>query len=164
MRILGIDPGIALVGYGILDVEGSRLRCQEYGCITTEANTPLDERLLIIDRELGQIIEEFQPDEMAYEELFFYRNKKTAIKVAQARGVEVLAGARRQLPLYEYTPMQVKQAITGYGQAGKRQVQLSVKALLSLEDIPKPDDAADALAVAITHAFGQRFKEINRMK
>lgn len=163
MRILGIDPGLALVGYGVLDFDGSHLLCREYGCLTTEAHTPLPDRLLVIDREMKKLLDEFQPDEMAFEELFFYRNKTTAIMVAEARGVEVLAGASRQLPLYEYTPMQIKQTITGYGQAGKEQMQRSVQALLRLDQLPKPDDAADALAVAITHAFGQRFKEENRM-
>lgn len=164
MIILGIDPGIALVGYGVVQYEGNTIRCLEYGCIETFAHTPIGERLEIIDRELNQIIEEHHPDEMAFEELFFYSNKTTAMMVAQARGVEVLAGIRHGLPIYEYTPMQIKQALTGYGRAGKLQMQQSIQQLLRLSVLPKPDDAADGLAVAVCHAFGQRFKEQNRMR
>ena len=164
MRILGIDPGIALVGYGVIDFDGNRLRCLEYGVIETLAHTPLAERLLIIDREMEQLIKEFHPGEVAFEELFFYSNKTTAIMVAQARGIEVLAAIKAGLSLYEYTPLQIKQAITGYGRANKLQIQRSVQALLRLNELPKPDDAADGLAVAICHAFGQQFKEENLMR
>ncbi len=164
MIILGIDPGIALVGYGVISFDGNRIRCLEYGCIETKANTPITERLAIVHRELDIIIKEFQPDEIAFEELFFYKNKTTAIMVAQARGVEILTAIENNVPIYEYTPLQIKQTITGYGRATKEQMQRSVQGLLRLSDIPKPDDAADGLAIAICHAFGQRFKEQNLMR
>ncbi len=163
MIILGIDPGIALVGYGVIRYDGNRISCLEYGCIETKAGISLPERLGIIYREMDAIISQFKPDEVAFEELFFYQNKKTAIMVAQARGVEILACQSRGLGIFEYTPLQIKQAITGYGRANKLQIQQSVQALLRLDCLPKPDDAADGLAVAICHAFGQRFKEAERM-
>lgn len=164
MIILGIDPGIALVGYGVVSFEGSSLKPLEYGCIETPAGMPIGKRLEIIDREMNALIEEHQPDEIAFEELFFYQNKTTGIMVAQARGVEVLCGVRRGIPLYEYTPSQIKQAVTGYGKAEKLQIQKSVQMLLRLSELPKPDDAADGLAVAICHVFGQRFKAQNEMR
>lgn len=164
MIIIGIDPGIALVGYGVIYFDGNRLKCIEYGCIETFAHTPITDRLSTIHREMASIIQEFKPDEIAFEELFFHQNKKTAIMVAQARGVEVLTAIEHQIPIYEYTPLQIKQAITGYGRAGKEQIQRSVQALLRLDQLPKPDDAADGLAIAICHAFGQRFKEENLMR
>ena len=164
MIILGIDPGIALVGYGVISLEGNRLKCLEYGCIETKAHTPIAARLEIIDREMEKLITQFRPQEIAFEELFFHQNKTTGIMVAQARGVEVLAGVRHNLDLYEYTPAQIKQAITGYGRANKLQMQRAVQQLLRLSELPKPDDAADGLAIAICHAFGQRFKEANRMR
>ncbi len=163
MIILGIDPGIALVGYGVISYDGNRISCLEYGCIETKAGISLPERLGIIDREMNAIISQFKPDEVAFEELFFHQNKKTAIMVAQARGVEVLACQKNGLGIFEYTPLQIKQAITGYGRANKLQIQQSVQALLRLDCLPRPDDAADGLAVAICHAFGQRFKEAERM-
>lgn len=164
MILLGIDPGLALVGYGVIALEGGKLRPLEYGCIETLAGTPLPERLAIIDREMGQLIDDYKPDQMAFEELFYYRNKTTVISVAQARGVEILAGIKRGLPIYEFTPPQIKQAVTGYGRANKLQIQRSIQALLNLTELPKPDDAADGLAVAMTLAFSQRFKENYRME
>lgn len=164
MIILGIDPGIALVGYGVIDYDGNHLRCLEYGCISTPAGTPLPDRLLIIAKEMDQIIDQFQPDEVSFEELFFYHNQKTAIMVAQARGVEIYCAKKKQIPLYEYTPLQIKQSITGYGKANKIQMQKSIQSLLHLSELPVPDDAADGLAAAICHAFGQRFKEEYRME
>ncbi len=164
MKILGIDPGIALVGYGVIQFEGSKLTPLEYGCIETLAHCPLPDRLGIIYDELNALIDHYQPDQMAFEELFYFRNQKTVIPVAQARGVEVLCGRRHGLPLYEFTPPQIKLAITGYGRANKLQIQRSVQKLLQLDLLPKPDDAADGLAVAITLAFSQRFREQYRME
>ena len=163
MRIIGIDPGIALMGFGIIDLVGSEIKYLSHGVIESGPELSMPERLRKIDRELEQIIRICRPDEAAFEELFFYNNKKTGIMVAQARGVEVTAFSRRGISLYEYTPAQIKQAVTGYGRAEKKQIQETVRLLLGLEDIPKPDDAADGLAVAICHAFGQRFKEGQRM-
>lgn len=159
MIILGIDPGIALVGYSIVEFIGNRYRALEYGCITTDASLSCPERLQIIYRELTDIIEKYKPDDFAIEELFFNKNVKTAITVGQARGVQILAGINSGLPIYEYTPLQIKQAVTGYGRADKRQVQEMVKLLLNLKEIPKPDDAADALAVALCHGSSINFKD-----
>ncbi len=164
MIILGIDPGIAIVGYGIIEAKGSAIKLLEYGCITTSSKSSLPNRLSFIMQEMKSIINEFKPDEMAIEELFFNKNVKTAIQVAQARGVEVLAGVEAGMEVYEYTPLQIKQAITGYGRAEKRQVQEMVKTILNLNDIPKPDDAADAVAVAICHSFTNKFKDLYKMK
>ncbi len=152
MRILGIDPGIAIVGYGIIEHVGNRFKVIDYGSIQTKAHTPLTERLQIIYTELRQLIYEHKPDCMAIEELFFNNNAKTAITVAQARGVIILGGVNEGLTVSEYTPLQVKQAVTGYGRADKNQVQQMTKALLGLDKVPKPDDTADALAIAICHA------------
>lgn len=163
MRILGIDPGIAIVGYGIIDIKGSSISMVEYGCITTSSKSNLADRLFFIKNEMTDIIEEFQPEEMAIEELFFNKNVKTAITVAQARGVEILAAKMKGLEIYEYTPLQIKQALVGYGRAEKEQVQEMVKMVLSLSDRPKPDDAADALAVAICHSFSHRFKDLFKL-
>lgn len=163
MIILGIDPGIAIMGYGLIDVEGSRIRVIENGVLTTSSKTPTPERLKILYDNLDQIITEYKPDEYAIEELFFNQNVKTAILVGHARGVQVLCAEDNNLPIYEYTPLQIKQAITGYGRASKKQMQLTVSTLLNLKEIPKPDDAADALAVALCHALSQRFKEQFRM-
>lgn len=164
MIYLGIDPGIAIVGYGLIDVEGSSIKLLEYGCITTSSKSPLPKRLSFIMEEMRSIIKEFKPDEMAIEELFFNKNVKTAITVAQARGVEVLAGVEAGLGVYEYTPLQIKQAIVGYGRAEKIQVQETVKTILNLNDIPRPDDAADAIAVALCHSFSSKFKELYEMR
>lgn len=150
-RILGVDPGIARLGYGVVDVEGSSLRCVTYGCIETHAQTPLPVRLQTIFRELTDLIQRHSPAVMAVEELFFNRNTTTAFTVGQACGVALLSAAEQSLAIAEYTPMQVKQAVTGYGRADKQQIQQMVKLLLGLVDLPKPDDAADALAIAITH-------------
>lgn len=164
MRVLGIDPGLALVGYGVVDFEGSRLKVLECGCIQTLPSSTLPERLEIIEEQLDRIIKEFRPDDVAMEELFFNQNKTTGIQVAQARGVQILTCTKNGLPIYEYTPSQVKMAITGYGRASKRQMQESIKRLLRLDAIPKPDDAADALCIAVSHCFGNRMKEMMRMK
>lgn len=164
MIILGIDPGLALVGYGVIEYDGNRIRSLEHGCITTPANTPIDRRLKTIYDEMCALIDQYQPDEMAFEKLYFNQNKTTGIQVAHARGVQVLAGVNKGLEIYEYTPSQIKQAVTGYGKATKMQMQQSIQMLLRLTSLPKPDDAADGLGVAITHCFGQRFKEMNRMR
>lgn len=164
MIILGIDPGIAIVGYGIIEVVGSSIKLLEYGCITTSSKSPVPKRLSFIMKEMSSIIEEFKPDEMAIEELFFNKNAKTVINVAQARGVEILAGIEAGLPIYEYTPLQIKLAIVGYGRAEKIQVQETIKTILRLNEIPKPDDAADAIAVAVCHSFSRKFKELYEMR
>ncbi|MDU7163469.1 MAG: crossover junction endodeoxyribonuclease RuvC [Anaerococcus vaginalis] len=163
MVILGIDPGIAIMGYGVLEVKGNIYKVLENGVITTSAKTKTPERLKILYNNLDDIIKEFKPDEFAIEELFFNQNVKTAITVGHARGVQVLCAQINNLPIYEYTPLQIKQAITGFGRANKKQMQETVTTLLNLSEIPKPDDAADALAVSLTHAFSQRFKEQFRM-
>lgn len=151
MRILGIDPGTAIVGYGIVDYVEKEYKTIDYGCIFTDKGLNLDERLLIIYDELDLLIKKFKPDALAIEELFFFKNSKTVISVGQARGVIVLAGMKNNLSIKGYTPLQVKMGITGYGKADKKQVQSMVQKILKLDTIPKPDDAADGLAIAITH-------------
>lgn len=152
MRILGIDPGVATVGFGIITSERGRQQMVQYGAITTSAGLPLATRLLQIANDVEQLIRQFQPDEIAVEELFFSKNITTGIAVAHARGVILCTAERLQIPVYEYTPMQVKQAVVGYGLAEKHQVMDMTKRLLKLKAIPRPDDAADALAIAICHA------------
>ncbi|EJY56308.1 crossover junction endodeoxyribonuclease RuvC [Alicyclobacillus hesperidum URH17-3-68] len=151
-RIMGIDPGLARLGYGVIERAGGKLRQIVYGCVETPSHVPLPQRLQQIYQELTVLIDAYRPHVLAVEELFFNRNTTTAFTVGQARGVALLAGANADLAVFEYTPMQVKQAVTGFGRADKQQVQQMVKILLSLSAIPKPDDAADALAVAIAHA------------
>jgi crossover junction endodeoxyribonuclease RuvC len=152
LRILGIDPGIAIVGFGFIDKIGSKLVPVQYGSIQTEAHTDPVLRLKEVYDATVQLIEKYKPDAMSIEKLFFNRNVTTAFAVSQARGVMILAGAQAGLPVAEYTPLQVKQAVVGYGKAEKHQVQEMVKVLLKLSAVPKPDDVADALAVAICHA------------
>lgn len=152
MVILGIDPGYAIVGYGVIKYEGGKMSVVDYGKITTEANIPLSKRLKLIYDSLTQLIETFKPDVVAVEELFFNSNVKTAIAVGHARGVIILAAANKNIKIAEYTPLQIKQAVVGYGRADKNQVQQMVKMFLKLKEVPKPDDTADALAVAICHA------------
>jgi len=152
LRILGIDPGLATVGFGFVDKEGSRLSPIQYGCITTEADTDQAVRLKEIYETALALIDKYKPDAMAIEKLFFNKNVTTALTVGQARGVLVLAAVQRGLEIAEYTPLQVKQAVVGYGKAEKRQVQEMVRMFLNLVTVPKPDDVADALAVAICHA------------
>jgi len=151
MLVLGIDPGLAITGYGLVEGDGQNLALVEYGVVRTPAKTPTADRLVQLHTELGQILAETKPDEAAVEELFFSTNARTAILVGQARGVALLTLAEAGLPIAEYTPLQIKQAITGYGQADKAQVQEMVRLLLGLVEIPRPDDAADALAVSICH-------------
>ena len=152
MRILGIDPGVAIVGFGLIETERSAVRMLQYGAINTSAGLPLATRLVQIEQDLTQLIRQFQPDEIAIEELFFSKNITTGIAVAHARGVILCTAEKLHLPIYEYTPMQVKQAVVGYGLAEKKQVMDMTRRLLKLKAIPRPDDAADALAIAICHA------------
>lgn len=151
MIILGIDPGYAIVGYGVLDYDGNKFKVIEYGAITTDASMDMFDRLKSIYDDLNTVIHRTKPDFMAIEELFFNNNQKTAINVAQARGVLLLAAMNNNIKIAEYTPLQVKQAVAGYGRADKNQVQQMVKLLLGLESVPKPDDTADAVAIAICH-------------
>ena len=153
--ILGIDPGTALTGFGLVHEQDDELKLVECGCIRTASTLPMPERLRLIAEDLEQLICEYQPDEVAVEQLFFFRNVSTAISVGQARGVMLVTACRAKVAIFEYTPLQVKQTVTGYGRADKKQVQEMVKMILGLKAVPKPDDAADALAIAITHArFG----------
>jgi len=151
LKILGIDPGLATLGYAVVEKNANSFQKIDYGTITTAASMKNVNRLKKIFNELNILIEKHSPEHMAVEELFFNKNVKTAIKVGQARGVILLTGAQANLEVDEYTPLQIKQAVVGYGRASKMQVQQMVKALLGLEELPKPDDAADALAVAICH-------------
>ena len=152
MVILGIDPGIATVGFGIITAEGSVHKPVRYGVVSTAAGLRLSVRLAQIYDDVSELIKTFKPDAIAIEELFFNTNQKTAVSVAHGRGVIILAGERMGIPMFEYTPLQVKQAITGSGRADKRQMMDMVKRLLNLKDVAKPDDASDALALAICHA------------
>ncbi|HBB71278.1 MAG TPA: crossover junction endodeoxyribonuclease RuvC [Ruminococcus sp.] len=157
MRILGIDPGYAIVGFGVLDYDGVRFTPVRYGAVTTEAHTPFDLRLLTIHRDLEELFRTYDPDCMAIEKLYFTNNQKTGIDVAQARGVTVLSAASRGIPIAEYTPLQVKVSVTGYGKAEKPQIMEMTRQILGLAQIPRPDDAADALAIAICHGHTVRF-------
>lgn len=152
MVILGIDPGVATIGFGVLRAERGKNTLLQYGVITTPAGIPLSQRLVQIDRDMEQLIRQFKPDEMAVEELFFSKNITTGIAVAHGRGIILLAAEKLGVPVFEYTPMQVKQAVVGYGAAQKRQVMLMTQRLLGMKEVPKPDDAADALAIAICHS------------
>ena len=151
IRILGIDPGYAIVGYGLLDYDNMSFRVVNYGAITTAAGLPFEKRLAEIYDDMCSILDMFHPDCVSMEKLYFNTNITTGIDVAQARGVTVLSCAQRGIPIYEYTPLQVKAAVTGYGRAGKRQMQEMTRSILRLKAIPKPDDAADALAIAVCH-------------
>lgn len=156
MRILGIDPGLATVGWGVIDVINGKPNPVAYGVILTPKDNKFADRLMIIEEDLNSLIDKFKPDEIALEELFFNDNVKTAINVAHARGVILITCIKKCGKLYEYTPLQIKQALTGYGRAEKRQIQEMTKTFLNLPKIPKPDDAADALAVALTHSQTNR--------
>ena len=152
MLILGIDPGFAIVGFGLVETAGGRQRLVNCGAITTPAGDPLPARLLQIANDMDLLLEQFKPEAMAVEELFFNNNITTGIGVAQARGVILLAAEKRGVPIFEYSPSQVKQAVVGYGKAEKRQVMDMTRRLLGLAAPPKPDDAADAVAIALCHA------------
>ncbi len=150
-RILGIDPGFALVGFGIVDENSGNLCAVDYGVISTDKSENFALRLQKIYNGVLQLIDTYHPDAIAIEELFYFKNQTTVIPVAEARGVIVLAGKQKNVQMFEYTPLQIKQALTGNGRAEKKQVQFMVKNILGLEKIPKPDDSADAVAVALTH-------------
>jgi len=158
MIILGIDPGIARCGWGVVEVKGSKLEAKGYGCIETQSSMDVSLRLAAIYKEISRLIKQYSPEEMAVEELFFNTNAKTAFVVGQARGVVLLAGAEHKLKNFIYTPLQVKIAVTGYGRAEKMQVGKMVQTILSLEKMPKLDDTTDALAIALTHAFSRKMK------
>lgn len=163
---MGIDPGIAIVGFGFIDKQGSRLVPVQYGCIQTEAHTDGALRLKMVYDATVQLIEKYKPDAVAIEKLFFNRNVTTAFTVGQARGVMMLAAVQQGIAIAEYTPLQVKQAVVGYGKAEKKQVQEMVRMFLNLSAVPKPDDVADALAVAICHAhtstLQQKINEVTK--
>jgi len=164
LRILGIDPGLATMGYGIIESNGDKHKLIQYGVLTTQAGQPTPQRLRSIFIGVQQLMDTFHPEEVAFEELFFSKNITTGMAVSAARGVALVAVANRTENLYEYTPMQIKQAVTGYGGADKHQVQHMVRMLLHMQEIARPDDAADALAVAITHANSQTAKHLFRIK
>lgn len=151
MIILGIDPGVATIGFGVVRAERQKNTLIQYGVITTPPGIPLSHRLLQISNDMEELIRQFKPDEMAVEELFFSKNITTGIAVAHGRGVILLAAEKLGVPIFEYTPMQVKQSVVGYGGANKKQVMLMTQRLLNMKKIPRPDDAADALALAICH-------------
>lgn len=158
MRIIGIDPGYAIVGFGIIEYNKASFSTVQYGAITTPADMDFNSRLKVIYDDLSSILDSFKPDFLAIEKLYFTSNQKTAIAVAEARGVTLLAARQRDIPIYEYTPLQVKQSVTGYGKAIKKQVQEMTKRILNLPEIPKPDDTADALAIAVCHAHSYNSK------
>ena len=164
MRILGIDPGFAIEGFGVLDYNNNKFKTIDYGVITTDKDMEFSKRLKHLYDCTCALIEKYKPDYFSVEELFFNTNVKTAIAVGHARGVIFLAAENNGIPVYEYTPLQIKQAISGYGRADKQQIQSMVKMLLNLEKIPRPDDAADALAVAICHAHSYRLNSFSGVK
>lgn len=159
MRILGIDPGFAITGYSILDYQGNKFKLIDSGAITTKAGVSFPIRLTKIYDDLNIIIDKYKPDAISVEELFFNNNAKTAINVAQARGVILIVGCKKCIPTFEYTPLQIKQAVTGYGRADKMQVQKMVKAILNIETLPKLDDTTDSMAAAICHAHSAKFSQ-----
>ncbi|MDE5994653.1 MAG: crossover junction endodeoxyribonuclease RuvC [Oscillospiraceae bacterium] len=152
MIILGIDPGYAIVGWGVIEYNANRFSVLDYGAVTTQAGTPFNDRLKMVYDGIDSIMKRFSPQALAIEKLFYNTNAKTVIDVAQARGVINLAAVQNNIPIFEYTPLQVKQSVVGYGRAEKKQVQEMTRVILKLEKIPKPDDTADALAMAICHA------------
>ena len=156
MRIIGIDPGTGILGFGVIEVTASKIKMVDAGVIKTPAHTPLDVRLEEIFDGLTEIIKETKPDVMSIEKLFFSQNVTTAMSVSHARGVAMLTGRKAKMPIHEYTPQQIKQTLTGYGKADKKQVQEMVRLQLGLKEVPKPDDCADALATAITHSLMSR--------
>ena len=156
MRILGIDPGTGITGFGVIDVAKGKYRLIDAGVVRTPAKTPMQERLETIYDNISEIIREHQPQVMSIEKLFFAQNVTTAMTVSQARGVVLLCGQQAKMQIYGYTPLQIKQTVTGYGKAEKSQVQEMVRVLLGLSEVPKPDDCADAIAAAITHAMHTR--------
>ena len=165
MKILGIDPGYAIMGWGIIEKKGNSLIPIAFGSITTDKDVAMPDRLKTLYSELMNVIAEYEPDEASIEELYFNNNAKTAIFVGEARGVALLACTNSSLPIYEYTPLQIKTSLTGFGRAEKKQIQLMVTKILALKEIPKPDDIADALAAAICHSYsGEAKKKLYKMK
>ena len=164
MIILGIDPGLATLGYGVIEAEGQNRRLIQFGTLTTPAGQPMPQRLRAIFQGMNQLMDIYQPDDVAFEELFFSKNITTGMAVSAARGVALVAVVQRTDNLYEYTPMQIKQAVTGYGGADKHQVQQMVRMLLNMREIARPDDAADALAVALTHANSMHMKKMFKIQ
>ena len=164
MIVLGIDPGYALMGWGVVEANGSQMKLLGYGCIETKAGTPMQHRLRTLQLGVRDLTLMYRPDEVAFEELFFAQNVTTALMVGAARGAAIIAAAEYTENLYEYTPMQIKQAVTGYGGADKHQVQHMVKMLLGMKEIARPDDAADAIAVALTHANSMHMKKMFKIQ
>lgn len=160
MRILGIDPGFAITGYSIIDYIGNKFKLIDSGAVTTKAGVSFPLRLEKIYDDLSMLIDTYKPDAMSVEELFFNNNVKTAINVAQARGVVLVVGRKKNIPTFEYTPLQVKQAVVGYGRADKMQVQRMVKTILKVDKLPKLDDITDSMAIAICHAHSAKFAEM----
>ena len=160
MIVLGLDPGTAITGYGLVQEDDGQAVALAYGAITTPSNLPLPDRLKLIQIDLAAVIEQYRPDQSAVEQLFFNKNVRTALAVGHARGVVLLTLAQANIPIYEYTPLEVKQAVTGNGRADKAQVQHMVTLLLSLSKIPKPDDVADALAIALCHLHSAKLKAL----
>jgi len=158
MLVLGIDPGTAITGWGLVSREGGELALVDYGTVRTSRDASLPQRLQVLYRELGQVISSHQPSAVAVEKLFFNKNVRTAMTVGQARGVVLLAVAEAGLPVHEYTPLEVKQSVCGYGRASKEQIQKLVQMLLGLDSIPQPDDASDAIAIAICHIHSSRLQ------
>ena len=166
LRIIGIDPGYATIGFGILDYDGRSFSVVNFGAITTTPNQPFPERLQTIYRDMRELLDVYKPEDLSMEKLFFNTNHTTAIDVAQARGVIMLSAADALVNIYEYTPLQVKNSVVGYGRAEKRQVQEMVRSILNLKEVPKPDDTADALALAVAHghyASSAAFGEYSRL-
>lgn len=161
MVILGVDPGIGRCGWGVIETQGSKIIPLEFGCIETEPNSKIENRLFIISSEIKKIIKEFDPEFLSIEDLFFGTNGKTAFMVGQARGVILLSAGENKIPTFVYTPLQVKIALTGYGRADKNQIAQMVKLLLKLDKIPKIDDTTDALAIALTHAFSAKMGKLS---
>ena len=164
MIILGIDPGLATLGYGVIEADNNKRRLIQFGTLTTPAGQPMPQRLRAIFQGMNQLMDIYRPDDVAFEELFFSKNITTGMAVSAARGVALVAVVQRTDNLYEYTPMQIKQAVTGYGGADKHQVQQMVRMLLNMKDIARPDDAADALAVALTHANSMNMKKMFKIQ
>lgn len=162
MLVVGIDPGVATTGYGVVRDTRDGIVLVDFGIITTPPRMPLAQRLLVLHRELEKIVQLHRPESSAVEKLFFQKNVTTAIAVGQARGVALLTMAENSIEVSEYTPLEVKQAVAGYGSADKKQVQYMVRALLNMEEIPSPDDAADALAIAICHLHSVRFRNLEK--
>lgn len=158
MRIIGIDPGYAIVGFGVIEYNKASFKAIQYGAVTTPADMDFNSRLKVIYDDVSYILDSLKPEYLAIERLYFTTNQKTAIDVAEARGVILLAARQREIPIFEYTPLQVKQSVTGYGKAIKKQVQEMTKRILNLPEIPKPDDTADALAIAVCHAHSYNSK------